>query len=124
MWTVTVKAFAAGSLDGADDLETYMTDKALAGFKVAVAYYAKNDLVVRGQPLLTPQVQAVDLASAPRRATIRDCVDSSNFLPVNKTTGKQSTTDGRYRQVMNAVVQYIDGRWLVTDAAYDREQSC
>ncbi|MER5352593.1 hypothetical protein ABT093_19950 [Kitasatospora sp. NPDC002551] len=119
-----VKAYTAGSLDGVDNLEAYTADKALAGVKVAVAYYEKNNLAVKGHPLLTPQVQAVDLQGQPNRVTIRDCVDTSNFLPVNKTTGQQSITDGKYRQVMNSVVQLLDGRWLVTDSAYDREQTC
>ncbi|MET9396130.1 hypothetical protein [Kitasatospora sp. NPDC002965] len=124
MWTVTVKAYGAGSLNGVDDLEAYMADKALAGFKVAVAYYDKNNMVVKGKPLLVPQVQTLDLAGKPSRVTIRDCVDTSNFQPVDRTTGQPSATDGKTRHVMNAVTMFLDGKWLVTDAAYDREQTC
>ncbi|WP_371523307.1 hypothetical protein [Kitasatospora sp. NBC_01300] len=124
MWAVTVKAYNAASLDGVDDLETYTRDKALANIKVAVAYYQKNNLVVKGKPQLAPQVQAVDLASTPPRATIRDCVDTSNFLPVNKTTGQASETDGVHRHVFNSVAQRVDGKWLIGESAIDREQTC
>ncbi|MFI6115455.1 hypothetical protein [Kitasatospora sp. NPDC051164] len=124
MWDVTVKAYNAGSLDGVDNLETYTRDKALANIKIAVAYYTKNNLVVKGQPKLNPQVQAVDLASMPPRVTIRDCIDSTDFLPANKTTGKPSETDGVHRHVYNSVAQRIDGQWLIGESAIDREQSC
>ncbi|MDH6710917.1 hypothetical protein P3T27_007668 [Kitasatospora sp. MAA19] len=124
MWDVTVKAYNAGSLDGVDNLETYTRDKALAGIKVAVAYYQKNNLVVKGQPKLSPQIQALDLSSSPARATIRDCIDSSDFLPFNKTTGKPSETDGVHRHVYNSVAQRVDGHWLIGESAIDREQTC
>jgi hypothetical protein len=124
MWDVTVKAYNAGSLDGVDNLETYTRDKALANIKIAVAYYQKNNLMVKGKPKLSPQVQAVDLASMPARVTIRDCIDSTDFLPVNKTTGKPSETDGVHRHVYNSVAQRVDGQWLIGESAIDREQTC
>lgn len=58
------------------------------------------------------------------RATIRDCVDTSNFLPVNKTTGQASETDGVHRHVFNSVAQRVDGKWLIGESAIDREQTC
>ncbi|MEU6972117.1 hypothetical protein AB0A71_31230 [Kitasatospora aureofaciens] len=124
MWKVTTTAYNAGSLDGVDDLESYTRDKALAGIKIAVAYYQKNNLVVKGQPKLSPQVQAVDLASTPARVTIRDCIDSTDFLPVNKTTGTPSETDGVHRHVYNSVAQRVDGKWLIGESAIDRTQTC
>ncbi|MFD9685234.1 hypothetical protein ACFXPX_05035 [Kitasatospora sp. NPDC059146] len=124
MWDVTVKAYNQGSLDGVDNLETYTRDKALAGIKVAVAYYQKNNMVVPGRPQLSPVVQAVDLASSPARATIRDCVDTAKFQPIDKTTGQRSTTDGTVRHVMNSVAHRVDGHWLISESAFDREQTC
>ncbi|MQS17533.1 hypothetical protein F7Q99_36445 [Streptomyces kaniharaensis] len=124
MWGTIVKAYTAGSLNGVDDLETYSRDKALSSIKVAVAYYEKNNLVVKGQPQLSPEVQAVDLASMPARVTIRDCVDTSNFLPVDKTTGKPSETDGKFRHITNSVAQRVDGRWLIGEWTIDRQQTC
>ncbi|WP_120314489.1 hypothetical protein [Streptomyces sp. TLI_171] len=124
MWASIVKVYASGTFDGSD-LQKYAADKALANIKASEAYYQDQHLVVKGEPVLEPKVTAVDLAAKPPTATIVSCVDSSHFLPVDKTTGapaKLSSTG--FRHVENATAILDNGTWLITQAAIQRDQSC
>jgi hypothetical protein len=123
MWDGEIKAFTSGTLDGVD-LETYAGDKALANIKTAAIYYQDHNEVLKGTPVLSPQVTALDLSSSPARATIRDCVDSSNFQPVDKTSGQPVDTGDQHRHVQNSSARIYMGRWVVMESSIDRTQTC
>ncbi|MBB4928274.1 hypothetical protein [Kitasatospora kifunensis] len=124
MWADEIKAYTTGTLNGVD-LETYAGDKALANIRVTAIYYQNSNVVLRGQPVLSPQVTAIDLGSVPPRATIKDCVDSSHFVPVDKTSGQPAqTTDTNHRHVENATARIYNGHWVIMDSSIDRGQAC
>ncbi|MFF4344755.1 hypothetical protein ACFY00_33145 [Kitasatospora sp. NPDC001540] len=124
MWASMVKIYSSGTLEGTD-LEKYAADKALAGIKASEVYYQDQNLVVKGEPVLTPQVTSIDLSANPPTAQITSCVDSSNFLPVDKTSGKPAQLASNvFRHVENSTAIQDRGTWLITQSVIQQDQSC
>ncbi len=124
MWAAMVKIYSSGTLEGAT-LQDYAADKALAGIKASEAYYQDQNLVVKGQPVLTPQVTSIDLSANPPTAQITSCVDSTNFLPVDKNTGKPAQLASNvFRHVENSTAIKDRDRWLITQSVIQQDQSC
>ncbi|MEU2354483.1 hypothetical protein ABZ599_16195 [Streptomyces misionensis] len=125
MWAEQVKVYGSGSFKGSQ-LEKYAADKALAKVRAAAFYYQSNDLVVKGKPKLedNPKV-TLSLSGALKSAVIVDCVDSTNFVPENRKTGKKSELDSTSRRkVQTSKAQYGSGRWVITDATIDKGSTC
>lgn len=125
MWAEQVKIYASGSFKGSH-LEKYAADKALAKVRAAAFYYQNNDLVVKGKPKLKddPKV-TLSLGGASKSAVIVDCVDSTNFVPENRKTGKKSELDSTSRRkVQTSKAQYGSGRWMITDSTIDKGSTC
>ncbi|MDT0616503.1 hypothetical protein, partial [Streptomyces lancefieldiae] len=121
MWAEQVKIYASGSFKGSQ-LEKYAADKALAKVRAAAFYYQNNDLVVKGEPKLKddPKV-TLSLGGSSKSAVIVDCVDSTNFVPENRKTGKKSELDSTSRRkVQTSKAQYGSGRWMITDSTIDK----
>ncbi|MCX5215691.1 hypothetical protein OG689_41790 [Kitasatospora sp. NBC_00240] len=124
MWAEEVKAFASGSLKDVN-LEQYAGDKALADIKASAVYYQDNNQVFKGEPKLAPKVTAIDLSTTPNRATVEDCVDASNFLPVDKATGTPAKiTDANRPYVQTSSVRIYAGRWVVMESTINRDKTC
>ena len=124
MWSEQVKAFTSGSLTDVR-LETFAGDKALSDIKSAAVYYQDNNLVLKGEPKLAPEITALDLSTAPNRATVRDCVDTTDFLPYDKATGQPAKlTDANRRHVQTSVLRIYDGRWVVMESTLSKDQTC
>ncbi|MFF8601971.1 hypothetical protein ACF065_32430 [Streptomyces sp. NPDC015232] len=125
MWAEQVKIYASGSFKGSQ-LEKYAADKALAKVRAAAFYYQNNDLVVKGEPKLKddPKV-TLSLGGSSKSAVIVDCVDSTNFVPENRKTGKKSELDSTSRRkVQTSKAQYGSGRWMITDSTIDKGSTC
>ncbi|MFE0852116.1 hypothetical protein [Streptomyces mutabilis] len=125
MWAEQVKIYANGSFKGSQ-LEKYAADKALAKVRAAAFYYQNNDLVVKGEPKLKddPKV-TLSLGGSSKSAVIVDCVDSTNFVPENRKTGKKSELDSTSRRkVQTSKAQYGSGRWMITDSTIDKGSTC
>ncbi|MGW4890730.1 hypothetical protein ACWEQL_00445 [Kitasatospora sp. NPDC004240] len=107
------------------DLEQYAGDKALADIKASAVYYQDNNLILKGEPKLTPKVTAIDLSGTPNRATVEDCVDASNFLPVDKTTGAPAKLTGTSQPyVQTSSLRIYAGRWVVMESTINRDKTC
>ncbi|MFZ3491875.1 hypothetical protein ACODT5_01295 [Streptomyces sp. 5.8] len=124
MWKAQVKIYGTGSFDGSD-LDKFAADKALSKVRSAAFYYQENDLVVKGEPKLKddPAV-TLSLGGESKSATIVDCVDSSSFVPENRTTGKKSELDDNRRKVQTSMARYGSGRWMITDSTIDKDSTC
>lgn len=125
MWEEQVKIYGSGSFKGSQ-LEKYAADKALAKVRAAAFYYQNNDLVVKGKPKLKddPEV-TLSLSGASKSAVIVDCVDSTNFVPENRKTGKKSELDSSSRRkVQTSKAQYGSGKWMITDSTIDKGSTC
>ncbi|WP_042449498.1 hypothetical protein [Streptacidiphilus jiangxiensis] len=124
MWADMVKIYGSGTLEGTN-LQEFAADKALAGIKASEAYYQDQNLVVKGEPVLTPQVTSIDLSANPPTAQITSCVDSTNFLPVDKGTGKPAKLASNvFRHVENSTAIQDQGKWLVIQSVIQQDQSC
>ncbi|MBC7267645.1 hypothetical protein ACF09G_31505 [Streptomyces albogriseolus] len=124
MWRETAKIYGSGSFKGSE-LTKYAGDKALAKVRVAAIYYQDNNLVVKGEPKLSPKVTALSLGTDPKTATVVDCVDSTNFVPENKDTGKKSELDGdNRRHTQTSKAQWTGKAWLIIDSTIDKDSTC
>ncbi|MFE4599357.1 hypothetical protein ACFRKE_00700 [Kitasatospora indigofera] len=124
MWAEQVKAYSTGTLVGVD-LEKYAGDKALAGIKVTAVWLQDHNQVMKGAPKLSPEVTSIDMASSPRRATLTDCVDSTDLVAVDKTTGVPAkVADDNRRHPQASVARVFNGQWLIMESTIDREKTC
>jgi hypothetical protein len=124
MWAAQVRAYASGTLKGAG-LETYAGDKALSKIKVTALYYQQHGSVMKGEPTLSPKVTAINTSTQPYSATITDCVDTTNYVQVDKKTGKPvGTLDSNRRHVTTFKANPIAGKWRITDFDIARDRTC
>lgn len=124
MWKETAKIYSSGSFKNTE-LPKYAGDKALAKVRVAAIYYQDNNLVVKGEPGLSPKVTVLSLDTDPKTATIVDCVDSTNFVPENKKTGKKSELDGdNRRHTQTSKASWTGKRWMIVDSTIDKDSTC
>ena len=124
MWKETAKIYKTGSFKGTQ-LSKYAFDKALSKVRVAAIYYQDNNLVVKGEPKLSPKVTTLSLDTDPRTATVVDCVDSTNFVPEDKKTGKKAKlagTNRRHTQTSKAL--WTGKQWLIIDTTIDKDSTC
>jgi hypothetical protein len=123
-WNLQVQAYTQGSLVGLP-INTYAIGKADAGIRESLQYYVSQNLVMRGRPVLSPKVTGINLATKPYTATITDCVDTKNFLPVDKSTGKPAPlTDNVFRHPWTLSASFDNVQWRITDGSVDRSRTC
>ncbi len=121
-WNLQVQAYTQGSLDGLP-ISTYAIGKADANIRASLQYYQSQGLVMRGRPTLTPLVTALDLAA--KSATITDCIDSTNYRPVDKTTGEPAQlADKVFRHRWTFQATFDNVQWRIYDDSVDRTAAC
>ncbi|MQS16466.1 hypothetical protein F7Q99_30800 [Streptomyces kaniharaensis] len=83
-------------------------------------------LIFKGAPVTNPHVAAVDLASSPAKATMTDCLDTSNWIPVLASTGKSVVESGSPTHVfVNLVAEQVpDGTWRISQYAPEQGRTC
>ncbi|MBY8889315.1 hypothetical protein K7472_31400 [Streptomyces sp. PTM05] len=125
MWSQEETLYSSGSFNGVD-LNDYAQNKALSNIKVTAAYYQDHGIVMHGAPVLSPRVTALDLAAKPGTATIKDCVDSSKYLPYYGDTGKPVDIQGSAsaRHINTFQAQFFGGKWYIVDSSIDRSSTC
>jgi hypothetical protein len=107
------------------DLQQYAADKALAEIYETLYFYEKNGIVLRGEPTISPRVTSVDLDGIPRVATIVDCFDQRNWVPVDAKTGESVSAPGQnHRYVITSVARELEGRWYIVRSTPDRSRKC
>jgi hypothetical protein len=115
-----VAAEAAANAHSAD-LAKFAGDKALAQERTNLLQLAKAGIVVRGAPKLDPRVSS---ASA-TEVTITDCVDTTDWQPVYKATGKSAAAPGQPTRVLaTALARPYADRWLIQELTTDRSRPC
>ncbi|MFD5730346.1 hypothetical protein ACFWMT_30120 [Streptomyces sp. NPDC058368] len=108
-------------------LTDYATDKALADINNQLFQYEQLGLVFKGSPKSSFTVTAVDLSGKPKSATVEECLDTTGWKPVKKSTGKDVSTKGQPRRyVMTYQVEVFGEKatWMVTDLSRDKGRSC
>ncbi|WP_418153410.1 hypothetical protein [Actinoalloteichus caeruleus] len=75
---------------------------------------AYNEVVRRGEPVLTPEVWSVEPPEDPRQVIVTDCGDGSEWLAYTEAGEPVDEPAGRRR--INAIVERQDGgEWKVSD---------
>jgi hypothetical protein len=109
---------------GASQLRRYAIDRARADVQSTVLLFQQEGIVMRGRPRLDPVVTALRSQPTPR-ATIRDCLDSTDWEAVYADTGKSAVAPGQpERVVIEATATVYEGRWVVEDVVVQRDRPC
>ncbi|GJF30324.1 hypothetical protein KNE206_30240 [Kitasatospora sp. NE20-6] len=127
LWAAVATIYKSGSMEGANgaELQKFAAGKALAGVRASEVYYQDQGLVLKGDPVLSPKVTSIDMAATPPTAQITSCVDSTDFIPVDKKTGTPAKlASNEFRHVENSTAVGGNGAWLITELVIQRDQSC
>jgi hypothetical protein len=122
-WNTAVQAWTQGSLDNVQ-VDKYAVDDGDYLIKSALEYYISQNLVMRGRPVLHPVVSVINLTKKPYTATVSDCIDDTNFYPVNKTTGTPATLAKTGHRHPASYQERFDGQWWVVNGSIDRTKTC
>ncbi|MBT2418012.1 hypothetical protein J7F01_08865 [Streptomyces sp. ISL-22] len=120
------ESYRTGKVDQAE-LQKYARDKAATGVVVATAWYDEHGLKVVGEPGLAPEVTAVNLKAEPKTAVLSDCLDSTDWNTVYKSSGKSANKkDAKEsrRKPVTAKAVTVGDRWLISEYEIDRSRSC
>ncbi|MFD0437256.1 hypothetical protein [Streptomyces chartreusis] len=123
-WDAQVKAYAKASpVD--TGLDKYAFDKALGKAESELVALKLNGNVIKGEPKLSPEVTAVNLDESPKKATITDCVDVTNWNLVKQKTGekvklpKERLT--RFVTTINA--RTVGDKWMIVETQ-QQDRTC
>ncbi|WP_329438809.1 hypothetical protein OG906_34090 [Streptomyces sp. NBC_01426] len=108
------------------ELEKHATDKALADIKATLFWYQQRGTVMKGAPVHSSKVDSLDTSKDTWRAAITDCVDSTAYDKVDKTSGKPVTApSGPRRHVVTSTAQRTKtGPWQVYTSTIERDRTC
>jgi hypothetical protein len=93
---------------------------------VLVQGLAKNQaqgIVIKGEPVLHPQITSLTPIGSPTQATISDCLDDSHWLQYKATGGLTDNTPGG-RHAASAIVAENGDTWKVTQLAVQVTDTC
>ncbi|MFJ6852884.1 secreted protein/lipoprotein [Streptomyces sp. NPDC091271] len=125
MWAEQIKAYRVASADGTD-LKRYTAPDVWAAFQADLSRMNKERTVMRGD--LGHEPEAGVLAGVqPPTATVKDCVDGSNWQTLDTTTGWRipSPPGQPVRYAVTAKLERANGeRWTVTEYTAHRTRPC
>ncbi|MFG2489307.1 MULTISPECIES: hypothetical protein [Streptomyces] len=123
-WDAQLKVYASGSAKDTG-IEKVAGDKAYSKVQTTRAYYVDRGYEVKGAPAHSPQVTALNMAATPPSATITDCLDTTDYYKVEKSTGKKvETADDNRRHVATYEALRIAGAWQIRDFDISRDGRC
>ncbi|WP_406052178.1 hypothetical protein OG280_37130 [Streptomyces virginiae] len=123
-WDAQLKVYASGSAKDTG-IEKVTGDKAYSKVQTTRAYYVERGYEVKGVPTHSPQVTALTMAATPPSATITDCLDTTDYYKVEKSTGKRvETADDNRRHVATYEALRIAGTWQIRDFDISRDRQC
>lgn len=123
-WDGLVTSYADPARPQSPALAANSDDTALTDAQAALIQLQSSDIHLVGEPVLTPSVTSIDLSSAPT-ATIVDCVDASNWLPVFTSSGESAAApDQATRLTYEATAFRPEDRWLIRTVTVHRDQPC
>ena len=85
----------------------------------------EKGFITKGKPVLDPKVSEADPVGDPKRITITDCGDSTNWLKYGKDNGLRADNAAGGRRLIKASIdKQPDGSWKVSDYAVHEIGSC
>ncbi|MBT8228536.1 MAG: hypothetical protein HKP61_00915 [Dactylosporangium sp.] len=122
MWDAWVEAGKTSNPD-APTLRAYTSGDALKLIVSALATNQHNQQVSLGNVVLAPKVSEVKPPEAPTEATVKDCVNTENWLNYQASGGLVDNVPGGKR-LMTATVSAADGTWKVSAFQLGRVGTC
>lgn len=123
-WDGLVTSYADPAQPQSPALAANSDDMALTDAQAALIQLQSSGIRLVGEPVLTPSVTSIDLSSAPT-ATIVDCVDASDWLPVFTSSGESAAApDQATRLTYEATAFRPEDRWLIRTVTVHRDQPC
>ncbi|MGW6976465.1 hypothetical protein [Streptomyces sp. NPDC054952] len=117
------RSSAAAKVD--PELTRYATDKALADIQATVFWYQQGKTTMRGTVRRAPKVTTLDTASAPLRASVTDCADSTGQKEVETATGREVPYSGPRRHVVTSTaIRPPGGAWRFLTYVIERDRTC
>ncbi|MBY8889230.1 hypothetical protein K7472_30940 [Streptomyces sp. PTM05] len=82
-------------------------------------------IVFKGAPTSTITVTAVDLDQTPHKAAVTECLDVTNWQPVDQKTGKPITIPNQAkRYTVTGGLETKGSSWVVDSYTVNRTQPC
>lgn len=123
-WDAVVDSFADPTQPQDPALEANAGHTALTDAQSVLLKYRTDGIQMVGEPVLSPEVTAVELGADPT-VTVADCLEVSDWQPVFTTNGESAGVPGQSTRVSyESTVIEFDGRWLVWTVTVDRDASC
>ncbi|MES5824917.1 hypothetical protein [Streptomyces sp. RG80] len=125
LWREQVKAYAQADIKGTD-LKKYATKDALAEAMGDVLIMQKAGTVTKGTPVNDITDVTVTSTGKTPTATLRDCLDISNWRTVKKKTGavQPFPTNQPLRYVTTATAEKWGNQWMITKLTPDGNREC
>jgi hypothetical protein len=117
-------AVAARTADyQASSLSQYAAGDALTILTRALYDNHQQDVVLRGAPVLDPQVTAMTPAASPDSSSVTDCADDSQWLQYT-TSGQPASGAATGRHRIYAQLQLFGAVWKVTSLVVEKAGTC
>lgn len=123
-WDAQEKAYAKASPVGTG-LDKHAFDKALGKANSELAALKVNGNVITGKPKISPKVTAVSLDESPKKATITDCVDVTNWKLVKARTGDEvKLPKERLTKFVTTVnARTVGDKWMIVEVQ-QQDRTC
>src|SRR6266498_739461 len=105
------------------DLSRYAAGTALTRLRDGLRSMRDKGLRARGETIFHPKVESVQPATAPSKARVRDCMDTSKAEAYKANGDPYKDTPGGLRLVI-ADLERTDGAWKVTGLGVHEVGSC
>ncbi|MET7296377.1 hypothetical protein ABZS79_30430 [Streptomyces griseoloalbus] len=123
-WDAQVKAYAKASpVD--TGLDKYAFDEALGKAESELVALKLNGNVIKGEPKLSPEVTAINLDESPKKATITDCVDVTDWKLQEEKTGEEVKLpkERLTRFVTTISARTVGDKWLIVETQ-QQDRTC
>lgn len=104
-------------------LPQHAAGQALSTFVRNLYTFQHEGLVIKGAPVVHPQVVSMSPTTDPTAVDIVDCFNDTNWLDYKASGGLQNNVPGGHRRV-TATVEGMGGIWKVTQITVGAEGTC
>ncbi len=104
-------------------LERYAEGNALTLLGHGLSENHQHGIVIRGAPVLKPEVTGMTPAKNPDRATVRDCADDTHWRQYSKSGHPVSGAPTGHRRIY-AWLHLFSGVWKVTEVVVEKAGTC
>ncbi|MEU5958170.1 hypothetical protein [Streptomyces sp. NPDC047525] len=121
-WDAQVKAYAKADPKGSG-LEKVAFGKAYSKTFAELATMKGSGTVLKGKPRISPASPDVNVAKSPKEATLRDCVDVSDWKLVKAKSGKEVPLpkERLTKFVTDVSARTVGGKWMIVEATTGRK---